>query len=52
MGLHLDDLNTYGARRGNHEVMLRGTFANPRIANQFLPDRHGGWAIGPDGETM
>ncbi|MCC4242084.1 aconitate hydratase AcnA [Thalassospira povalilytica] len=51
LGLHLDDLNTYGARRGNHEVMLRGTFANPRLANQFLPDRHGGWAIGPDGET-
>ena len=37
------DFNTYGARRGNHEVMLRGTFANIRLRNRLAGDREGGW---------
>ncbi|MEM1944558.1 MAG: aconitate hydratase AcnA [Nitrososphaerota archaeon] len=43
------EFNTYGARRGNHEVMIRGTFANPRLRN-LLADREGWWTIHlPDG---
>ncbi len=46
------DFNTYGARRGHHEVMIRGTFANTRIRNQ-MTDREGGWALHlPTGETV
>lgn len=41
-GVLAKDFNTYGARRGNHEVMLRGTFANPRLQN-LLVDRAGPW---------
>ena len=37
------DLGVLGARRGNHEVMVRGTFANPRLRNQLTGDREGGW---------
>jgi len=51
-GVPKHEFNTYGARRGNHNVMVRGTFANPRLANLFLPDRTGCWAIGSDGETI
>ena len=47
-GVARDALNTYGARRGNYEVMLRGTFANARLMNRFLVNRRGGWALGPD----
>src|SRR5205809_5356379 len=36
------DFNSYGARRGNHEVMMRGTFANIRIRNRVVPDIEGG----------
>ena len=36
------DFNSYGARRGNHEVMMRGTFANIRIKNEMLPGIEGG----------
>jgi len=36
------DFNSYGSRRGNHEVMMRGTFANIRIRNEMVPDREGG----------
>ncbi len=44
--------NTYGARRGNHEVMVRGTFANVRLRN-LLVEREGGWTLHlPDGEEM
>ena len=44
--------NTYGARRGNHEVMMRGTFANVRLRNQLV-EREGGWTRHlPDGEEM
>jgi aconitate hydratase len=39
------DFNSYGARRGNHEVMVRGTFANIRIKNQLLSDVEGGYSI-------
>jgi aconitate hydratase len=44
------DFNSYGARRGNHEVMMRGTFANIRIKNEMLDGVEGGYTIGPDGE--
>jgi aconitate hydratase len=37
------EFNSYGSRRGNHEVMVRGTFANGRIRNQLAPGREGGW---------
>ncbi|GHA24149.1 aconitate hydratase A [Devosia pacifica] len=46
------DFNSYGARRGNHEVMMRGTFANIRIKNQMVPGVEGGFTKGPDGEQM
>ena len=45
--------NAYGARRGNHEVMMRGTFANVRLRNQLAPDTEGGWTRHlPDGMDM
>ncbi len=44
------DFNSYGARRGNHEVMMRGTFANIRIRNEMLDGVEGGYTKGPDGE--
>ncbi len=45
-GVHPSDFNTYGARRGNHEVMMRGTFGNIRLRNQLVPDgREGGWTV-------
>ena len=47
------DFNSYGARRGNHEVMMRGTFANIRIRNQMVPGVEGGVTRHvPSGETM
>jgi aconitate hydratase len=47
------DFNSYGARRGNHEVMMRGTFANIRLRNQLAPGTEGGWTVHqPDGEKM
>ncbi len=47
------EFNTYGSRRGNHEVMMRGTFANIRLRNLLVPDREGGWTKHfPDGEVM
>ncbi|KKB10829.1 aconitate hydratase [Devosia geojensis] len=46
------DFNSYGARRGNHEVMMRGTFANIRIKNQMLPGVEGGFTKGPSGAQM
>jgi len=46
------DFNSYGARRGNHEVMMRGTFANIRIKNQMVPGTEGGFTKGPDGSEM
>ncbi len=53
LGVQPKDFNSYGARRGNHEVMLRGTFANIRLRNQLVPGVEGGWTIHlPDGERM
>jgi aconitate hydratase len=47
------DFNSYGARRGNHEVMMRGTFANVRLRNQLVPGVEGGMTRHlPDGEMM
>ena len=47
------DFNTYGARRGNHEVMVRGTFANIRLRNEIAGDREGYWTRHlPSGEEM
>ncbi|MGB5868790.1 MAG: aconitate hydratase AcnA [Albidovulum sp.] len=43
------EFNSYGSRRGNHEVMMRGTFANIRIKNEMLDGVEGGYTIGPDG---
>jgi aconitate hydratase len=42
-GVPPKDFNSYGARRGNHEVMMRGTFANIRLRNQLAPGTEGGW---------
>jgi aconitate hydratase len=42
-GVEPKDFNSYGSRRGNHEVMVRGTFANVRIRNQLAPGTEGGW---------
>jgi aconitate hydratase len=41
------DFNSYGSRRGNHEVMVRGTFANIRLRNQLAPGTEGGWTVHP-----
>lgn len=41
------DFNSYGSRRGNHEVMMRGTFANVRLRNQLAPGTEGGWTVHP-----
>ncbi|MCJ8139808.1 aconitate hydratase AcnA [Falsirhodobacter halotolerans] len=46
------DFNSYGSRRGNHEIMMRGTFANIRIKNEMLDGVEGGYSKGPDGEQM
>jgi aconitate hydratase len=52
-GVKPADFNSYGARRGNHEVMMRGTFANVRLRNQLAPGTEGGWTVHlPDGEKM
>ncbi len=53
LGVQPKDFNSYGARRGNHEVMMRGTFANIRLRNQLAPGTEGGWTIHqPSGEKM
>ena len=46
------EFNSYGSRRGNHEVMMRGTFANIRIRNEMLDGVEGGYTKGPDGSQM
>jgi aconitate hydratase len=52
-GVRIEDFNSYGARRGNHEVMVRGTFANVRIKNLMVPGVEGGVTIHyPDAERM
>ena len=45
----VSEFNSYGSRRGNHEVMMRGTFANIRIRNEMLDGVEGGYTLGPDG---
>jgi aconitate hydratase len=42
-GVQPNEFNSYGSRRGNHEVMMRGTFANVRLRNLLAPDTEGGW---------
>ncbi|KPQ08235.1 MAG: aconitate hydratase AcnA [Rhodobacteraceae bacterium HLUCCA12] len=49
-GVEPKDFNSYGSRRGNHEVMMRGTFANIRIRNEMLDGVEGGYTKGPDGQ--
>jgi aconitate hydratase len=52
-GVKPHEFNSYGARRGNHEVMMRGTFANIRLRNQLAPGTEGSWTVHlPDGEKM
>ncbi len=52
-GVQPSDFNSYGARRGNHEVMVRGTFANIRLRNMLVPGVEGGYTAHlPDGEKM
>jgi aconitate hydratase len=48
-GVKPHEFNSYGARRGNHEVMMRGTFANIRLRNQLAPGTEGGWTLYWDG---
>ncbi len=53
LGVKPGDFNSYGARRGNHEVMVRGTLANIRLRNQLAPGTEGGWTTHiPSGEKM
>jgi aconitate hydratase len=49
-GVKTVDFNSYGARRGNHEVMMRGTFANIRLRNELAPGTEGGWTTRTPGE--
>ncbi|MDA8123424.1 MAG: aconitate hydratase AcnA [Deltaproteobacteria bacterium] len=52
-GVKRGDFNSYGSRRGNHEVMMRGTFANIRLRNLLAPGTEGGWTVHmPSGEPM
>ncbi|WP_020678245.1 aconitate hydratase AcnA [Geopsychrobacter electrodiphilus] len=52
-GIAENDFNSYGSRRGNHEVMMRGTFANIRLRNKMVPDLEGGFTHHlPDGKPM
>ncbi len=52
-GVKPADFNSYGSRRGNHEVMVRGTFANNRLRNRLAPGTEGGWTRHmPSGEVM
>ncbi|MHB2015669.1 MAG: aconitate hydratase AcnA [Candidatus Xenobia bacterium] len=52
-GVQARDFNSYGARRGNHEVMMRGTFANVRLRNALVPGVEGPWTLHlPKGEKM
>lgn len=52
-GVERRDFNSYGSRRGNHQVMMRGTFANLRLRNLMAPGTEGGWTRHmPDGEQM
>ncbi|MFP5224905.1 MAG: aconitate hydratase, partial [Actinomycetota bacterium] len=50
-GVPYDQFNSYGSRRGNHEVMMRGTFANIRLRNELVPGSEGGVTVGPNGSV-
>jgi aconitate hydratase len=50
-GVQRKDFNSYGARRGNYEVMMRGTFANIRLRNEMVPGTEGGWSTTQQGGT-
>jgi aconitate hydratase len=53
LGVTPEDFNSYGSRRGNHHVMMRGTFANVRIKNQMVDGKEGGFTkLMPDGTMM
>ena len=53
LGVLPKDFNSYGSRRGNHEVMVRGTFANIRLRNEMIENAEGGWTcFQPDGQRM
>ena len=53
LGVSPGDFNSYGARRGNHEVMVRGTFANIRLRNELAPGTEGSWTTHlPSGEVL
>ncbi|RMG44114.1 MAG: aconitate hydratase AcnA [Acidobacteria bacterium] len=52
-GVEPSEFNSFGSRRGNHEVMIRGTFGNIRLRNRLAPGTEGGYTVHlPDGETM
>ena len=52
-GVERRAFNSYGSRRGNHEVMVRGTFANVRLRNLLVPGSEGTWTVHvPSGEEM
>ena len=52
-GLSPENFNSYGSRRGNHEVMMRGTFANIDLKNRLVPEKEGGWTrYFPSGKEM
>jgi len=50
LGVQKKDFNSYGSRRGNHEVMVRGTFANIRLRNMLAPGTEGGWTVHPSSQ--
>ncbi len=53
MGIEENDFNSYGSRRGNHNIMMRGTFANVRIKNLMMNGKEGGWTkVMPEGTEM
>jgi aconitate hydratase len=51
-GVKLEDFNSFGARRGNHEVMVRGTFANIRLRNRLAPGTEGGYTVQLPGDEI
>ena len=53
LGIKESDFNSYGSRRGNHNIMMRGTFANVRIRNHMVPGKEGGFTkLMPEGKEM
>ncbi|HEV7736061.1 MAG TPA: aconitate hydratase AcnA, partial [Chlamydiales bacterium] len=53
LGISRDDFNSYGSRRGNHKIMMRGTFANVRIKNKMMDGKEGGFTkLMPEGSVM